>query len=141
MAAVRLELPVWRARSARLPAGARDHEPGAVPGRPLLPAAPTYRLAYRNFKGLRIAGHHPVRGGRAQQAGQRWYEIRRDGAGDYSLFQQGTFAPADGVHRWMGSIAQNKKGGMALGYSVVNATMSSPASATPAGSPAIPPDR
>ncbi len=34
----------------------------------------------------------------------------------------GTYAPADGVHRWMGSIAQDKKGNMALGYSVVNAT-------------------
>ena len=55
-------------------------------------------------------------------AGVRWYEIRRNGAGDYSLFQQGTFAPADGVHRWMGSIAQDKKGDMALGYSVVNGT-------------------
>ena len=40
----------------------------------------------------------------------------------YSLYQQGTYAPADGVHRWMGSIAQDKNGDMALGYSVVNGT-------------------
>ncbi len=52
-------------------------------------------------------------------AGARWYEIRRAG-GTYSIFQQGTYAPGDGVHRWMGSIAQDKKGNMALGYSVVN---------------------
>jgi hypothetical protein len=26
------------------------------------------------------------------------------------------------VHRWRGSIAQNRTGGMALGYSVVNGT-------------------
>ena len=51
----------------------------------------------------------------------RWYEIRRvDGA--YSIHQQGTYAPGDGVHRWMGSVAQDKKGDMALGYSVVNGT-------------------
>ena len=32
------------------------------------------------------------------RAGIRWYEIRRtDGA--YSVYQQGTYAPADGVHR------------------------------------------
>ena len=55
-------------------------------------------------------------------AGVRWYEIRRDGLGTYSVYQQGTYAPADGVHRWMGSIAQDKKGNMALGYSVVNGT-------------------
>ena len=54
-------------------------------------------------------------------AGARWYEIRRTG-GSYSVYQQGTYAPNDGVHRWMGSIAQDKNGNMALGYSVVNAT-------------------
>ena len=42
--------------------------------------------------------------------------------GTYSLYQQGTYAPDDGVHRWMGSIAMDKKGNMALGYSVVNGT-------------------
>jgi hypothetical protein len=54
------------------------------------------------------------------QAGMRWYEVRRGSAGTYAVAQQGTYAPADGVHRWMGSIAQDKKGNMALGYSVVN---------------------
>src|SRR5206468_11450072 len=53
--------------------------------------------------------------------GARWCEIRRT-AGSYSLRQQGTYARNDGVHRWMGSIAQDKNGNMALGYSVVNAT-------------------
>ena len=54
-------------------------------------------------------------------AGMRWYEIRRVN-GTYTLHQQGTYAPSDGVHRWMGSIAQDKNGNMALGYSVVNGT-------------------
>jgi len=66
----------------------------------------------------------------------RWYEIRRTN-GQYSLFQQGTYAPGDGVHRWMGSIAQDRKGNAALGYSVVNGWMSFLASVTRAGSPAI----
>jgi hypothetical protein len=52
-------------------------------------------------------------------AGVRWYEIRR-AAGVYSLHQQGTYAPSDGVHRWMGSIAQDRMGNMAVGYSVSN---------------------
>ena len=54
-------------------------------------------------------------------AGVRWYEIRRVGS-QISLYQQGTYAPDDGVHRWMGSIAMDKLGDMALGYSVSNAT-------------------
>jgi hypothetical protein len=52
-------------------------------------------------------------------AGVRWYEIRRHD-GQYSVYQQGTYAPADGVHRWMGSIAMDKKGNIGLGYSVSN---------------------
>jgi hypothetical protein len=40
--------------------------------------------------------------------------------GKYFIYQQGTFAPNDGVHRWMGSAAQDKWGNIALGYSVVN---------------------
>jgi len=56
------------------------------------------------------------------QAGMRWYEIRRNDRGVYKLRQQGTFAPADGVHRWMGSVAMDRKGNMAAGYSVVSAT-------------------
>src|SRR5205823_4263725 len=31
--------------------------------------------------------------------------------------QQGTFAPADGISRWMGSVAMNGAGEIALGYS------------------------
>jgi hypothetical protein len=51
-----------------------------------------------------------------QRAGVRWYEFRNDGSG-WSVHQQGTFAPDDGLHRWMGSIAINPDGGIALGYS------------------------
>lgn len=60
------------------------------------------------------------------QAGIRWYEFRApvqavsiSGCPDdcpVTLFQSGTFAP-DLTHRWMGSIAQDKMGNIALGYS------------------------
>lgn len=83
---------------------------------------PTWRLAYRNFKGHESLVTNQSVEAAAGVAGVRWYEIRRDGSGAYSVFQQGTYAPSDGVHRWMGSIAQDKNGGMGLGYSVVNGT-------------------
>jgi hypothetical protein len=40
------------------------------------------------------------------------------------IFQEGTYAPGltDGIHRWMGSIAMNSHGDMALGYSASNGT-------------------
>jgi hypothetical protein len=81
---------------------------------------PTWRLAYRNFKNYEALVTNQSVEAAPGVAGVRWYEIRRDGSGAYSLYQQGTYDPGDGVHRWMGSVAQDKKGNMALGYSVVN---------------------
>ena len=82
---------------------------------------PTFRLSYRNFRTYESLVTNQSVEALPGVAGARWYEIRRTG-GSYSLHQQGTYAPNDGVHRWMGSIAQDKNGNMALGYSVVNAT-------------------
>jgi len=81
---------------------------------------PTWRLAYRNFKNYEALVTNQSVEAMPGIAGVRWYEIRRVG-GVYSLYQQGTYAPNDGVHRWMGSIAQDSQGNMALGYSVSNA--------------------
>jgi hypothetical protein len=82
---------------------------------------PTWRLAYRNFGSYESLVTSQSVEARPGIAGMRWYELRRPG--DQPLvYQQGTYAPADGVNRWMGSIAQDKKGNMALGYSVSNGT-------------------
>jgi len=89
---------------------------------------PIWRLAYRNFKGYESLVTTQTVEALPGEAGMRWYEIRRTngitvypaGGPSYSLYQQGTYAPGDGVHRWMGSVAQDKQGNMALGYSVVN---------------------
>ncbi len=80
---------------------------------------PTWRLAYRNFGGYEAMVTNQSVEALPGVAGIRWYEIRRVN-GTYSLYQQGTYAPGDGVHRWMGSIAQDRNGNAALGYSVVN---------------------
>jgi hypothetical protein len=82
---------------------------------------PTFRLAYRNFGTYESLVTNQSVEALPGVAGARWYEIRRIN-GTYSVFQQGTFAPNDGVHRWMGSVAMDKRGDIALGYSVVNGT-------------------
>ncbi len=82
---------------------------------------PMWRLAYRNFGKYESFVTNQSVEALPGIAGLRWYEIRRTG-GAYEVYQQGTFAPDDGVHRWMGSIAQDRDGNMALGYSVVNGT-------------------
>ena len=99
---------------------------------------PTWRLAYRSFKGYESLVTTQSVEAAPGQAGMRWYEVRRNAAGNYAVQQQGTYAPADGVHRWMGSIAQDKLGNMALGYSVVNGTDVFPGSATPDDRPVTP---
>ena len=80
---------------------------------------PTWRLAYRNFGTYETLVTNQSVEALPGIAGVRWYEIRRTG-GLYSLNQQGTYAPNDGVHRWMGSAAMDKNGNIAVGYSVVN---------------------
>jgi hypothetical protein len=80
---------------------------------------PTFRLAYRNFGTFESLVTNQSVEALPGIAGARWYEIRRTG-GSYSVYQQGTYAPNDGVHRWMGSVAMDKRGDIALGYSVVN---------------------
>lgn len=80
---------------------------------------PLWRLAYRRFAGYESMVTTQSVHARPGVAGLRWYEIRR-GPGGYSVHQQGTYAPFDGVNRWMGSIAQDKAGNAALGFSVVN---------------------
>jgi hypothetical protein len=52
---------------------------------------------------------------------ERWYEVRIN-SGTSSIYQQGTYAP-DSNHRWMGSIAADKFGNIALGYSVSSSSL------------------
>jgi len=52
------------------------------------------------------------------ESGIRWAEVRKGKTGGWELYQAGTFAPEDGEQRFMPSIAQNKKGEIAVGYTV-----------------------
>jgi hypothetical protein len=80
-----------------------------------------YRLAYRNFgthESLVVT--HTVNGSLGNAA-IRWYEIRSPGASP-AVFQQGTFSP-NVTNRWLGSMAMDKVGDIAVGYSVSSATV------------------
>jgi hypothetical protein len=74
-----------------------------------------YRLAYRNFGSHEslVVNHSVVAG---SGGGVRWYEIQNP-AGTPVVAQQSTFAP-DSNYRWMGSVAMDQAGDLALGYSV-----------------------
>lgn len=79
-----------------------------------------YRLSYRHFGDGHEAlfVNHSVNPG-SVAAGARWYELRPASGGTtgVTVYQQSTYAPNDGLSRWMGSIASDKQGNLALGYS------------------------
>jgi len=106
---------------------------------------PMMQLKYRNFgsfeamvvnQTIDISGSIPDVLGflpAKEVAGVRWYELRRSGA-DWTIYQQGTFAPQplgatterQLLHRWMGSTAMDKDGNIALGYSITNSNPNDP---------------
>ena len=86
-----------------------------------------YRLAYRHF----ADGHeallvnHSVTAGTS--VGVRWYELRNAPGSTMAsatpvVFQQGTYAP-DSTYRWMGSIAMDGSGDIAVGYSASSTSL------------------
>ena len=82
-----------------------------------------WRLQYRNFGSHEtLVGNFVTDVDGADHGGIRWFELRKTGAGPWSLFQEGTFAP-DQHHRWMGSIAMDGNGNIGLGYSISSRTL------------------
>lgn len=78
-----------------------------------------YRLQYRNFGShASLVANHTVTAN--AKASIRWYELRKT-ANDWSVYQQSTYSP-DTDHRWMGSIAMNVNGNIAIGYGVSSST-------------------
>jgi len=54
-------------------------------------------------------------------AGVRWVELRREANTDWTVYQQGTYAPDDGLERFMSTAAIDSKGNICLGYNVSSA--------------------
>lgn len=80
-----------------------------------------FRLAYRNFGSHEslVVNHSVVAG---SGGGVRWYEIQNPG-GTPTVAQQSTFAP-DSNYRWMGSVAMDQSGDLALGYTTSSSSVS-----------------
>jgi len=88
-----------------------------------------YRLSYRNL-GTRealVINHSVATSG---VSAIRWYELANATGQTMNtatpvVRQQGTFSPSTD-HRWMGSAAIDKTGGIAVGYNISNATTIKP---------------
>ena len=82
------------------------------------------RLTYRDFGDhqMLLLDHTVAADGDPTQnhAGIRWYELRMGTSGPWEIYQQGTYAP-DANDRWLGSIAMDRNGNIALGFHVSGA--------------------
>lgn len=82
-----------------------------------------WRLQYQNLGTHEtLVGNFVTDVDGMDHGGIRWFELRKLPGGSWALFQEGTFAP-DTVNRWMGSIAMDGAGDIALGYSVSSNTV------------------
>ena len=87
------------------------------------------RLAYRNFGSYEsyLVSQTVQTGPGANQGspnpyqtGVQWYELRDNGTGTPALHQSGTINPDGVLYRFLPSIAQDKTGNVAVGYSTSN---------------------
>lgn len=80
------------------------------------------RPQYRNFGTYEtIVLCHTVDVDQTDHAGIRWYELRREEGNDWTIRQEGTYAP-DEHSRWMASIALNGQNEIGIGYSISSDT-------------------
>jgi hypothetical protein len=112
-----LSLPVstFNSNQPNIPQQGTTRKLDAIPDRLM------FRLQYRKFTNHEsMVLNHTVNAG-SSVAGVRWYELRKT-TGSWSVYQQSTYSP-DNNCRWMGSIAMDGEGNIALGYSVSSSSM------------------
>ena len=78
------------------------------------------RMSYRNFGSYEsfLVSHTVQVGSSTKQTGIRWYELRSNGSGTPSVYQDGNISPDSTLYRFMPSIAEDSNGNAAVGYSV-----------------------
>lgn len=82
-----------------------------------IPGIFLYRVQYRRFADHNtIMLCHNVNVG-GNRAGMRWYELRDANDGIWSIYQQGSYAPDAANSRWLGNLAMDAQGNIAMAYS------------------------
>lgn len=86
-----------------------------------IPGIFLYRVQYRRFADHNtiVLCHNVNVGG--NRAGMRWYELRDANDGNWSIYQQGTYAPDGANNRWLGNLAMDAQGNIAMAYSYAGA--------------------
>jgi hypothetical protein len=82
-----------------------------------------FPLNYRNFGDHQsLVGTFPVDVDGTDHSALRWFELRKVGAGAWTLYQEGLIGGEAGVHRSVASIAQDQSENIAIGYTRTGTT-------------------
>ena len=78
----------------------------------------SYKCQYRRFDGYNVVMLcNTVDVDNTNRGGIRWYELRDNNDGNWSIYQQGTWSPDTQNSRWLGNIAMDAQGNIGLAYS------------------------
>lgn len=122
---VPLELATVPFESTFAPFGTGDvNQPGTSQKIDMIGGVISYMVNYRKFAGhnsMIITFNVDVDGN--DTSGIRWLELRNDDSNPWSIYQEGTYAPADGHSRFMGSAAIDAQGNIGLGFNIASASL------------------
>src|SRR5579859_4673816 len=83
------------------------------------------RMSYRNFGSYEsfLVSHTVQAVSGNKQTAVRWYELRDNGSGTPSIYQDGNLSPDKTLFRFLPSIAEDANGNAAVGYSISSSTV------------------
>jgi subtilisin-like proprotein convertase family protein len=125
ISSVPLQLPTVPFESTFAPFGTGDvAQPGTTQKIDMIGGVISYMVNYRKFAGhnsMIVTFNVDVDG--SDTSGIRWFELRNDSSNPWSIYQEGTYAPADGHSRFMGSAAIDAQGNIGLGFNIASTTL------------------
>ncbi|OIP51667.1 MAG: hypothetical protein AUK33_03785 [Flavobacteriaceae bacterium CG2_30_34_30] len=120
-----LEIPTQPFESTFAPFGTGDvNQPGTGQKIDMIAGVISYMVNYREFtthNSMTVTFNVDVDGN--DRSGIRWIELRTDGVNPWTIFQEGTYAPADNNSRFMGSLAMDAAGNMGMGFQIASGTL------------------
>ncbi len=120
-----LEIPTAPFNSVFAPFGSGDvQQPGTGQKIDMIGGVISYAPNYRSFADHNswvITFNTDVDGN--DTSGIRWIELRNDATSPWSIYQEGTYAPADGHSRFMGSAGMDASGNIGLAFNVASSTL------------------
>jgi hypothetical protein len=120
-----LEIPTDPFNSYFAPFGSGDiGQPGTNQKIDMISGVISFAANYRTFENHNswvITFNDNIDGN--PTSGVRWIELRNSSGTDWEIYQEGTYAPADGYSRFMGSAAMDAAGNIGLGFNIASPTL------------------